>query len=281
MKAVLAATVAGFLTARLAWLALAALFASPALERANYRGAPLPTAAGLLLPLTVLVVEGGRALAGAAGVGDPGGLTPPRTLVLVAAVGFGLLGLVDDILGSASSRGFGGHGSALLSGQFTTGGLKVIGGASVALVVVAPVVGRSAGRLVADAVLVALAANLANLLDRAPGRTTKAAAAVFVALLVGVGVQPGAVAATAVVVGAALGLFLDDLRERLMLGDAGANPLGAVLGLALVLTCAPSVRDVWLVALATLNLAGELVSFSRVIDSVPPLRALDRAGRRR
>jgi hypothetical protein len=32
--------------------------------------------------------------------------------------------------------------------------------------------------------------------------------------------------------------------------------------------------------LVMLNLASEAVSFSRVIDAVPPLRALDRAGRR-
>jgi hypothetical protein len=31
---------------------------------------------------------------------------------------------------------------------------------------------------------------------------------------------------------------------------------------------------------AALNVAGELLSFSRVIDAVPALRALDRAGRR-
>jgi UDP-N-acetylmuramyl pentapeptide phosphotransferase/UDP-N-acetylglucosamine-1-phosphate transferase len=66
-----------------------------------------------------------------------------------------------------------------------------------------------------------------------------------------------------------------------MLGDAGANPLGAVMGLAVVLAAAPGVRDVVLVALVTLNVAGEVVSFSRVIELVPPLRVLDRAGRRR
>ena len=106
--------------------------------------------------------------------------------------------------------------------------------------------GRSPGRLIADAVLVALCANLANLLDAAPGRATKVGAAAFVLLVIGVGV-PAALVAPAVVVGAALGLLLDDLREHLMLGDAGANALGAVLGLAIVLTCAPGARDLVLV----------------------------------
>ena len=65
-----------------------------------------------------------------------------------------------------------------------------------------------------------------------------------------------------------------------MLGDAGANVLGAVLGLGVVAACGPGARDVALVAVAAMNVAGEVVSFSRVIESFPPLRALDRAGRR-
>jgi UDP-N-acetylmuramyl pentapeptide phosphotransferase/UDP-N-acetylglucosamine-1-phosphate transferase len=76
-------------------------------------------------------------------------------------------------------------------------------------------------------------------------------------------------------------MFVPDLRERLMLGDAGANALGAVLGLGVVLACSPGVRTLVLVVVAALNLASELVSFSRVIDRVAPLRALDQLGRRR
>ena len=279
MKALLWGLVVGFVVARLLWLGLAPMFESPALSRTNYRGATLPTAAGMVLALVALVVEGGRAVAASFGVGDVG-LSEPRIVVLVAVLAYGVLGLVDDLLGSARHKGFRGHGSALLSGQVTSGMLKLVGGGAVALIVVAPAVGRSPGRLLADALLVALAANLANLLDRAPGRTTKAAGAAFALLVLGVGAAPSLVP-VAVVVGAALGLLLDDLRERLMLGDAGANPLGAVLGLAVVLAASPGVRDVVLVAMVTLNVAGELVSFSRVIELVPPLRVLDRAGRRR
>jgi UDP-N-acetylmuramyl pentapeptide phosphotransferase/UDP-N-acetylglucosamine-1-phosphate transferase len=279
MKALVGGLVVGFVVARLLWVGLAPLFESPALTRSNYRGTSLPTAAGMVIALAVLAVEAGRALAASVGVGDVG-LSGPRVLVLVAVLGYGVLGLVDDLLGSSGPKGFRGHGSAFLAGEVTSGLLKLVGGGAVALVVVAQLVGGSPGRLLADALVVALAANLANLLDRAPGRTTKAAGAGFVLLVLGVGAPSGLVP-VAVVVGAALGLLLDDLHERLMLGDAGANPLGAVLGLAVVLAAAPGVRDVVLVALVTLNVAGEVVSFSRVIELVPPLRALDRAGRRR
>ncbi|HYZ98915.1 MAG TPA: hypothetical protein VE575_09215, partial [Acidimicrobiales bacterium] len=66
---------------------------------------------------------------------------------------------------------------------------------------------------------------------------------------------------------------------RLMLGDAGANALGAALGLGVVLACSPGVRTVVLVVVAVVNLASERVSFSRVISATPPLRVADRWGR--
>ena len=42
--------------------------------------------------------------------------------------------------------------------------------------------------------------------------------------------------------GATFGLFADDVRERLMLGDTGANVIGAVLGLAVVLGTSETTR---------------------------------------
>jgi UDP-N-acetylmuramyl pentapeptide phosphotransferase/UDP-N-acetylglucosamine-1-phosphate transferase len=278
VRSLLLAVLVGYLAARLAWLAARPLFASPALARHNYRGRALPTGAGIVLPLAALLVEGGRALAAAAGVGDVAGPGSVRDLVLVAALGFGLLGLVDDLAGGAD-HGFRGHLAALSRGRLTTGALKLLGGGVLSMVVVAPFAAASPVRLLADAALVALAANLTNLLDRAPGRTVKAALGAFVVLVLAVARTDG-LSAPAVVVGAALGLFLDDMHERLMLGDAGSNVLGAVLGLGVVVACSPATRDAVLVGVGVLNVAGELVSFTRVIDAVPPLRALDRAGRR-
>ena len=81
------------------------------------------------------------------------------------------------------------------------------------------------------------------------------------------------------VVGATAALLVDDLRERLMLGDVGANVLGACLGAGVVLSSSFGVRLGVLAAVALLNVVGELSWFTRLIDAVPPLRALDRAGR--
>ena len=280
MTSLLAAVVVGYLAARLTWLATRPVFALPALARRNYRGRVLPTATGVVLPLAAVLVEGGRAVTGSFGVGDGPATSFVRALVLLAALGFGVLGLIDDLAGDVGGdRGFRGHLRALAEGRVTTGALKLLGGGLVALLVVAPIVGESPGRLLADAALVALCANLGNLLDRAPGRTVKVGVGAFL-LLALAAERTSALSGTAVVVGAALGLLLDDLHERLMLGDAGSNVLGAVLGLGVVAACGPAGRDIALVAVGALNVAGELVSFSRVIDAVPPLRAVDRAGRR-
>lgn len=275
----LIAVAAGYLSGRLLWLLLRPSWSGSALLRQNYRGHPVVTAAGVVLPLALVVVEGGRAVAGAAGIGADGA-DQARSAALVTTLGMGLLGALDDLADTGEARGFRGHGRALARGRLTAGGAKLVGGMAVAVTAVAVASGGEAavGELLADGALVALAANLGNLFDRAPGRAIKVGAASFLVLALA---TTGAVVLTgvAVVVGAAAALFVDDLHERLMLGDAGANVLGGVVGLGVVLACPPATRLAALVAVAALNVASEVVSFSKVIDAVPPLRALDRAGR--
>lgn len=271
------ALVVGVLGGRLGWLACRPIFAGPALRRPNWRDRPVPTAAGLILPLVVMGAEAGRAVFGAFGVGTPG-TTPARLAVLVTVLGFALLGAVDDVVGMGDQRGFRGHLGALARGRMTTGTLKLVGGAMLAVAVAGSLLGRAPLRLAGDAALIALSANAANLFDRAPGRVIKVGVVAF-AVLVAVAGERARLGPVAVVMGAALGLLVDDLRELLMVGDAGANALGAVLGLGLVVAASPLVRTIALVVVVAVNVAGELVSFSRVIDAVPPLRAIDRAGR--
>ena len=273
------AALTGLAAARLMWLLARPTFAQPLLLRDNHRGVPVPTAAGVVLPLALVLVEAGRTLAGGAGIGGPAGASGARLALVVVALGLGLVGLLDDLVGAADARGFRGHLGALSRGQLTTGGAKLLVGVAVALVGVASVSDPSLARLAADAALVALAANLANLLDRAPGRAIKAGLACFVVLAVATG-APGDLVGVAVVVGAAAALLVDDLHERLMLGDAGANVLGGALGLGVVVACGPTTRTAVLAVVAALNGAAEVVSFGRVIEAVAPLRAVDRAGRR-
>jgi UDP-N-acetylmuramyl pentapeptide phosphotransferase/UDP-N-acetylglucosamine-1-phosphate transferase len=271
--------VVGALAVRLLAGAGRELLRAPALERPNHRGRTVPTAMGVLAVLAVVMVEAGRSLFGAFGVGNAPGATP-RFAVLLACVGFGMLGLFDDVVGSNDDHGFRGHLGALVSqGRITTGLVKTVGGGALAVVLVSTSrPGLSGVRVVSDALLVALAANLTNLLDRAPGRAIKVGLLAWVPLAlvartdsVGIAVAP--------VVGAFAGLIGDDLHERLMLGDAGSNVIGAVLGLGVVLECSPATRTVVLLVLGALTVASELVSFSRVIERVPPLRRLDELGR--
>jgi UDP-GlcNAc:undecaprenyl-phosphate GlcNAc-1-phosphate transferase len=258
------------------WLLLRDTFAKPLFARTNVRGADVPVAVGVLLPVVLVGAASLLVLAESADVVEVA--TGSLLTTVLAATGFGLLGLLDDLAGDGSSRGFGGHLQALAQLRLTTGAVKLFGGGAVAVLVASTVSDQRPARLLADAALIALSANLANLLDRAPGRVAKAAfvSAVPVALLAGV---DGRLSGPVVVLATLAALVVPDVRERLMLGDTGANVLGATLGLAVVLVAAPSTRSIVLAVVLALNLLSERVSFSSVIARTPPLRALDRLGR--
>ncbi|HKS98040.1 MAG TPA: hypothetical protein VJT31_00795, partial [Rugosimonospora sp.] len=81
-------------------------------------------------------------------------------------------------------------------------------------------------------------------------------------------------------VGAAAALLPADLGENVMLGDSGANALGALLGVALVAGTGRWGRAALLSVLAGLTAASEKVSFTKVIESTPGLRELDALGRK-
>ncbi len=280
MIATLVGLVVGAAVAVGLWTTTHDSFAVPALARTNYRGAPLATGVGVLVPVAVVLVVAASYLVEVAG-DRPSAWIVLLPTVATATVGFGLLGLLDDVLGVGQSGGFRGHLRGVAGGHLTSGAVKLLGGAALGIVVAAGV--RPADEVVSvlsllrDGAVVALAANLANLFDRAPGRVIKVTTAGFV--VAAIVARTSVMFGPAVAVGAGLGLLPPDLRERVMLGDAGSNPLGAVCGLAaLVAVPASAWRWVLLLALLALNLLSEVVSFSVVIDRVPPLRWLDRAG---
>ena len=288
----------GALVGRIVLRAISSLLETPALGRANYRDHQLYTSAGIAVIVAAIAGAAAAAVAGAIRpqlallrIGVIGGGSHERDGLTVYAVlwcvlGFGLLGVLDDLLATADDRGFAGHLRALCRGRLSTGALKLIGGAAVALTLGSELDGgRVHQRLlvvVLDAAVIALSANTANLFDRAPGRTLKVTGLAYGVLAVVAikGGSSGDLGAVGFVVGAGASLLTADLDERIMLGDAGANPLGAVLGLGACLTVGVSARIAVLAVLVALNSVSEVMSFSRIIDSVAVLRWADRLGAR-
>ena len=227
----------------------------------------------------VTLLEGPAIAAGlaAAAALAPGLTGRVRAAGVVASVGAGGLGAYDDLAGSGDRRGLRGHLGALLHGELTSGSVKIVGIGATGLAAAALAGRRGTGLVLAGGV-VAATANLVNLLDLRPGRALKAG--LILALLDG---RRGGDSArlAAVAAGSALVVLPADLGERTMLGDAGANALGAVLGLAAVPADAGPARLAGrLAALTALTLASEKVSFTKVIEATPGLRELDRLGRR-
>ena len=251
------------------------------LERDNYRGAALAFPLGALLvsvsliALVPLAILDDRA--------DLDLLEPDLGRWLGYVVGVAFLGLLDDMLGRGhagdTARGWRGHARAVRSGQLSTGAIKAVGSLGLAAFAVSGT-GREIFGYLADLALLLLATNLFNLLDLRPGRVEKAftlllaglclgAWTVFPLELLGVFIGP-------VLVGAAL-----TLRERAMLGDAGANLVGALAGVALLVTLSEDARLVALAVVLALTAYGEFRSISAAIERLPLLRDLDRIGRLR
>ena len=165
------------------------------------------------------------------------------------------IGLADD-LWSGPERGFRAH----LRAGATTGTLKLVG---------IPLWALWKTRSPSGAVLVALAANVVNQLDTRPGRALKA----FLLGSLALGGRPPGALAVAVL------LAPYDHREMTMLGDAGSNALGAVLGLESVRRLTGLRRTSAIAALAVVTLLGERRSLGALIESTPGLRAFDALGR--
>jgi hypothetical protein len=130
---------------------------------------------------------------------------------------------------------------------------------------------------IAAVIVIAGCTNVWNGLDVRPGRALK-----WFLLVVGVSVAArlrfdvGSAAGVWIASGVALPI---DLRERAMLGDAGANLLGFTVGLQLAATLPPSALLPAAIVAIALNVVADTLTFSRAIAAVPPIRWFDQVGR--
>jgi len=252
--------------------------------RTNHRGEP------------VTLLEGPAvAIGGVAGALAVGGSGRDQLAMAIAGAGAAAFGGYDDLAGNGSSKGFRGHLGALRNGELTTGAVKLAGigavGLAAAVIAGGPADGAAGGNgadgvvgrravtaaladTVINAGLIAGGANLLNLFDLRPGRAAK------VALIAGGLLAPAGSGASTAPLAAAAALLPEDLGERAMLGDAGANALGAMLGTAAATSLPRPARLAALGVITGLTAASEVVSFTKVIERTGPLRWLDMLGRR-
>lgn len=239
----------------------------------------------------------------------PDAVTAPALILVLAGplalVAFAL-GLFDDAYGSSAARGFKGHLSAMAHGRLTTGGMKLLG-ISLASYIAAAIVFDARGdsmQFALEPLLwalpagagIALTSNFINLTDLRPGRALKAYSFLAVCGVISSSVGLAWVRAgesgsrlestlyaaailTIFAFGPVLAVWRYDVGELGMLGDAGANPMGAVAGLLIVAGLPVWATIAYFALMLALNLASERVSFSKVIEGNALLSRLDAMGR--
>ena len=272
------------------------------LERTNFHGrtVSLGGGVGVAAGSVMAAIETGRLLRGASASRSsaPRSGSRVRLAAVFATTAGGCAGLVDDLDagahdGDAPVKGLKGHLTALARGYVTTGVLKIavigsgalVGGVLLARDRSAAAGGRALAASIVDAatgaVVIASWANLLNLLDLRPGRALKTASIVSTPLLATPGHdgEPTRLLAAGAL-GVSLSALPEDLLENTMLGDTGANAVGALLGTALACHPHAAVRAGAALSGVSLVLASEKVSFSSVITDTPVLAALDGLGRR-
>lgn len=268
----------------LAWTALTFAFARGMTRQArlaigltrsaiNYRGVRLPLSLGPPLLLLAFWAQGFRGhwfVDTSVRNTTAGRLAVALSILLVFLVGW-----LDDVR-SPSARGLGGHLGELIHGRVTTGVVKLVGIVGAATWV-AMALTDDTTRILLGIPVVAGAANLWNLLDVRPGRALKWFLLAATALVGWYARYDDLLVAPAI--GSAVALLVLDLRERAMLGDAGSNLLGFIIGLALFRVLPTWGLGVALGAILVLHVLGETVTLSRIIEASPPLRWFDRLGR--
>jgi Glycosyl transferase family 4 len=239
----------------------------------NYRGIQLPLCLGVGLLLLVFWV----AFFDSSWFVDPSIETSiSERVAIIYSLGLVFFAGLHDDYHAGQVRGLRGHVRELAGGRVTSAIVKlvvIVGAATWA----AASLGDGLARVLLGIPVIAGSANLWNLLDVRPGRALKwflLAALVLVLwyvryddLLLGAAI------------GSAAALVIFDLRERAMLGDAGSNVLGFIIGIALFRLLPTWGLGIALGVILVLHALAETVTLSRIIEAIPPMRWFDGLGR--
>ncbi|WP_449240740.1 hypothetical protein [Desulfoscipio gibsoniae] len=240
--------------------------------RPNFRGERIPLAAGVVFFISTATAVTPLFLLWTAD------LREKALLYLMAMAGAAFLGLMDDFWGSREASGLTGHFKALMRGRLTTGALKALGGGILALIIGAQLYPGDLWRIMDSALIIALSVNLVNLFDLRPGRAGKVFVLLYIILLPAALGGAEALMAT-MTLGALLAFLPADLKARAMMGDAGSNTLGMVIGLTAAAALEGNYRIGYLTALVIMHIITEKYSLTRIIADNFMLNYLDMLGR--
>jgi hypothetical protein len=193
-------------------------------------------------------------------------------------VWFLLLGLVDDTFGDGKWRGFKGHfGALFLEGRITSGLLKAVGGLLCSVIAVLWFGGGcSFTSLVVGVALICSSANGINLLDKRPSRAIKAFWMLCAVSIVFSRHELRMLPFMLIL--STLPYSYYDFTSKAMLGDAGSNMLGAILGAFIWLATAVPFQIAILLIWLGLHVYSEKHSLTEAIAKVRLLRWIDELG---
>ena len=236
----------------------------------NYKGISVPS------PMGIAIILGSIA-----SIGIVISIKDFRTseMIYMAFLGLflGFIGMIDDVYGNSRVRGFKGHITHLIRGNLTTGGLKALAGVLAAFSI-SVFMSDNVYDILVNIIFISLITNLMNLLDVRPGRAIKFFLFFMFALLL----TGNLLNLSYIVLGGVLAYFPMDLKEKGMLGDTGANFLGMILSMNIVVAVKGlKIRIIFLLITLFLNLFSEKYSFSEIIEKNRILKFIDHLGRKK
>lgn len=235
----------------------------------NYRGNMIPIGSGLLIPILMIFIIPFL---------EQWGLFERWLNYCIITYSLGIVGFIDDRLGNKEIKGLKGHLNYLISKRrMSTGLIKLILifalGTYISIQLKNQVI-----TVILCTLVFALWTNIFNLLDVRPGRAIKGFWLItFVIFSIHINDIDNL---EWILLLLTIFLFVVDVFELGMLGDAGSNLLGGIVGFWMILFSTKAELIIYLLVGILLNLYAEKRSFSVWIEKHPMIRRIDHWGRK-
>ncbi|MHB8155968.1 MAG: hypothetical protein ACYDEQ_00990 [Desulfocucumaceae bacterium] len=267
--------VSGLIAVRMSLKSFLSIITDAGFLKLNYKGNEIPCGAGVVFWFSHIAVITLLFLF------LPVSHRIESIIFLLTITTFCMLGLMDDFWGNGACKGIAGHLKSLVRGRPTTGSIKAIVGMLAALYISAAIEYRSGNWHIIplDALVLALSVNLINLLDLRPGRAGKFFLAAASLIIIAFWYRPETLF-MALSAGSLLAFISHDLKAKCMMGDAGSNVLGSVLGLSAIWLFDIYMRLLYLGFLLMVHIIAEKYSFSSIIAGNRAFDYIDRLGRK-